>query len=1122
MKRMFGLVLGATLAILLGAQTSWAQPTGTPASLSQIWLDDSGNFANLTRTWVDANADYVPNCSILTVTANGECGASPFAGVPPVNFSFSASVATDPGPGGLPNIVTFTLPATATAGDVILNTGTGINARLRFNGDNRVFFYSNAQPSSNQANTITVVSTAGWNSYVPQFGQPGFGYNGGGVNLLTNYLTYTWALPQQLPRLLTVSPSSGSVAGGTVVTLRGLNFGLDVTATIDGSPAASLTRIDSTTLQVTTPPHWVKLTTVGITTGGQSRSLPYAFSYGPPAPIGAVGSVIRASLTSTGGQASSASATSAINADGRYVAFITSTGMVPSDLNARPDLYLRDTLNGTTEQINVDSSGQPAAGSFGPSAVTISADGLYVAFMTPEALEAADTSGFADIYVRDRTAGTTQRVSLTAAGSQLPGLVTGSPCMSNDGRYVAFIATGTGVTPDDAASGSDLFVRDRTANTTTMLSVGLAGTLNFNSSCTFSSSGRFIAFSVPVSGITAVMLRDRDTDVDGLFDEAGATSTVNLAPGQNGPSSGPQISADGRYVSFASGANNLVPNDTNGTQDVFLYDRIGSTTTRINLAPNGSQADGPSNMPLGRGLSADGRYVLFASAADNLVPFDGNAAQDVFRYDRLTNTTTLVSAAPDGSRTDSGGAAAGPGSSTGGITADGSRVVLASFASNLVAGDTNGVTDVFVKTIGVNTNTGSNVLVNVIDSVSGATAVTVQYASVTTAGTTSLVVSETGPAPPHNYDALGEPPAFLYLTTTATISGTVRTCVTYVNTGLPTANTQLMAWDGTVWNDVTVSNDTTNAIVCGQTTAFVPLIVANPTSIPTADLAIDFGDAGLWLLSGNNAWQQLHGVNPDILATGDLDGNGISDLAVDFGSYGLYVWMNHANWVLLHPGNATQLITADLDHNGHDDIIVAFPGYGLWRWSDGVWNQVHNLTPNRVAAGQFDAGAGEDLVIDFPIHGVYTFRNNTTWALLHPLNANVAVTADIDGNGRDEIIVGFPGYGLWAYRDSGTWAQLHGRNPTVVTTGYVDLNGYADLTMDFGNDGVWQFRNNSTWRHLHPFHAEGLLTADRDASHRDEVLLDFGPSGLWQFGNDSMWNSLHGLSPEGMVAGRLH
>jgi Tol biopolymer transport system component len=202
-----------------------------------------------------------------------------------------------------------------------------------------------------------------------------------------------------------------------------------------------------------------------------------------------------------------------------------------------------------------------------------------------------------------------------------------------------------------------------------------------------SADGQIIGFTSTASDFVAGDANGAVRDVFTFDVATGQRRLISSAPGgANGPSSSPALAADGTRVAFVSSASNLVPGDNNGAADVFLTDRDGNVT-RVSVAADGGDPNGASSDP---DISADGRYVVFESAASNLVAGDTNGAPDVFVRDLQAGTTTLVSAAR-------GGGAGNGASGAPAISAAGGFVSFASTASNLVAGDGNGVGDVFVR-----------------------------------------------------------------------------------------------------------------------------------------------------------------------------------------------------------------------------------------------------------------------------------------------------------------------------------------------------------------------------------------------------------------------------------------
>lgn len=204
---------------------------------------------------------------------------------------------------------------------------------------------------------------------------------------------------------------------------------------------------------------------------------------------------------------------------------------------------------------------------------------------------------------------------------------------------------------------------------------------------TVSADGRYTAFvseaenmvNGDTNGVRDVFVRDRETS---LTKRVSVASNGAQGNGDSGYWCGLDISADGRYIAFVSAADNLVNNDTNNANDVFVHDQTTGTTSRVSVASDGTQGNGSSGYWLGVSITANGRYVAFHSEADNLVPNDTNGDFDIFVKDRNTGAVTRVSVASNG--TEGNDSSVYPS-----ISADGNYVAFSSFATNLVSGDTN-------------------------------------------------------------------------------------------------------------------------------------------------------------------------------------------------------------------------------------------------------------------------------------------------------------------------------------------------------------------------------------------------------------------------------------------------
>ena len=405
------------------------------------------------------------------------------------------------------------------------------------------------------------------------------------------------------------------------------------------------------------------------------------------------GTTTRDSVASDGTQGNDFSAEASISATGRFVAFNSpASTLVSGDTNGVPDVFVHDRKTGQTTRVSVASDG--TEGNCNSDFPSLSVNGRYVAFDScADNLVSGDSNGFVDTFVHDRATGQTTLVSVASDGTQGNESSSSHVSISANGRYVAFQSFASNLVSGDTNNTLDVFVHDRQTGQTTRVSVRSNGTQGNGLSAhpSISANGRYVAFASSASnlvngdnnGAEDVFIHDRKT---------GRTTLVSVAsdgtPG-NGESAFPSLSANGHYVAFFSSASNLVSGDTNFTSDIFVHDRQTGRTTRVSVASDGTQAnDGSGTLS----ISANGRYVAFESVASNLVSSDTNNSQDIFVHDRQKGQTTRVTVASDGTQGNGNSFDPYPAS----ISANGRFVAFESVASNLVSDDTNGVTDFFV------------------------------------------------------------------------------------------------------------------------------------------------------------------------------------------------------------------------------------------------------------------------------------------------------------------------------------------------------------------------------------------------------------------------------------------
>lgn len=329
-------------------------------------------------------------------------------------------------------------------------------------------------------------------------------------------------------------------------------------------------------------------------------------------------------------------------------------------------------------------NGEQGYGGHSSSTRGISPDGRFVLFYSDQQnLVPGDTGGQRDTFIRDRKTGRLEIVSRSSEGVQGNGW-SDYGWLSVDGRYVAFRSNATNLVPDDTNGERDIFVRDRFQGRTERVSVSTFGEQgnSYSDWCPISADGRFVVFA---SGSSNLVAGDTNGQEDIFIHDRRQRSTERVSVGtagsqSNGQSVNPFVSDDGRFVSFGSEATNLVPGDSNSEWDLFVRDRQNGTTERVNVSSSGAQTN-PNNgdYRLAGPLSPEGRFVVFWSSGTNLVPGDTNNREDVFVRDRLMGTTERVSIAFDGAQ-------ANDDSQNGTISADGRYVSFHSDATNLFPG----------------------------------------------------------------------------------------------------------------------------------------------------------------------------------------------------------------------------------------------------------------------------------------------------------------------------------------------------------------------------------------------------------------------------------------------------
>ncbi len=351
----------------------------------------------------------------------------------------------------------------------------------------------------------------------------------------------------------------------------------------------------------------------------------------------------RVSLDSFAGEANARSGLADLDGSGRWMAFESlASNLVGGDQNQVQDIFLRDLVAGVTTRVSVSDLGDEAVDHcFTPS---ISEDGRFIAFDSRSSnLVPSDTNGAADVFFFDRLNQTLERISVATGGGEGDGDSV-DPSVSADGNLIAFSSSATNLAPFDGNSTSDIFVHDRTLGTTVLISWdsngGPANGPSYRPA--LAADGGWIAFDSTARDLVS---GDLNFMADVFLHElaTGQTQRVSLSnSGEEGDwdSNLPEISAAGARVCFRSLATNFVAGDTGSDSDVFVWDRASALLQAVSVDSWGSLGNGSSVMSV---LSGDGAVVAFHSSASNLVAGDGNLFADVFVHELASGMTERIS-----------------------------------------------------------------------------------------------------------------------------------------------------------------------------------------------------------------------------------------------------------------------------------------------------------------------------------------------------------------------------------------------------------------------------------------------------------------------------------------------
>lgn len=332
----------------------------------------------------------------------------------------------------------------------------------------------------------------------------------------------------------------------------------------------------------------------------------------------------------------------AISFDGRLVLFDTSASNIPGgDSPGVSDVYLWDRTTNSFEWIS-QTNGTPANGT--STGYSLAGNGSFVLFSSRASnLVIGDTNGQPDAFLYDRITNTLERVSLNSQGMELARNSIPQN-LDDSGGFIVFKTVDSNVLPGDNNNRQDVFIRDRVSGMIWLGAPSYMGGFpqDGSSDGLISGDGSTFAFD---SFSSDIVPNDNNSTSDVFYRSFPTGNTIRISlTFTGGPTTAgsevQDISTDGRFIVFTSLSNNIVPGDNNGFADVFVYDTMNLTVTRASLGLSGQEPNAGCGTA---SISDDGRYVMFESAATNLVANPSMGFGQIYVRDLAQNTTVLVS-----------------------------------------------------------------------------------------------------------------------------------------------------------------------------------------------------------------------------------------------------------------------------------------------------------------------------------------------------------------------------------------------------------------------------------------------------------------------------------------------